>query len=175
MYLKNIEIIVWRLYVAEIKLLILDVDGVLTDGRIYLSAEGEETKAFHIKDGTGIKQAQQAGIKVAFVTGRYCNAVSRRAEELKIADVYQNVADKAEIYRELKQKYGLDDSEICYVGDDIQDLEPIKMAGLGVAVADAVDEIKQAADLITTTSGGRGAVRELISCILSGSCKTETG
>ena len=152
----------------EIKLLMLDVDGVLTDGKIYLTDAGEEMKAFFIPDGTGIRLAQDAGIRVAFVSCRYSNAVARRAAELSIEEVYQNVSDKVEVYRMLKKKYELTDDQICYVGDDVQDLEVMKLAGLSYAVANAADEIKKVADFVTDRAGGQGAVREVVTRILSG-------
>jgi 3-deoxy-D-manno-octulosonate 8-phosphate phosphatase (KDO 8-P phosphatase) len=152
--------------VSKIKLLLLDIDGVMTDGRIYISDSGEEIKAFHVRDGTGIRQAQNAGIRVGFVTSRYCEAVVHRANELGVEDVYQGATDKSVVYRELKEKYELSDDQICYVGDDLQDLELLKMAGIGCAVADAADEAKEVADLITETPGGRGAVREVVRMIL---------
>jgi len=150
----------------KIKLLMLDVDGVLTDGKIYLTDAGEEMKAFHIRDGAGIRLAQEAGIRVAFVSCRYSNAVARRAGELAVEEVYQSVADKVEVYRGLKEKYKLNDEQICYVGDDVLDLGVMKQAGVAWAVADAVDEVKQVANFVTELAGGQGAVREIIMKIL---------
>lgn len=151
---------------SKIRMLLLDIDGVMTDGRIYISDSGEEMKAFHVRDGTGIRQALDAGVRVGFVTSRCCAAVAHRAAELGVVDVYQGATDKSVVYRELKQKYELSDDQICYVGDDLQDLELLKMAGIGCAVADAADEAKEVADLITTTPGGQGAVREVVRMIL---------
>ena len=151
---------------SKIKMLLLDIDGVMTDGRIYISDSGEEIKAFHVRDGTGIRQAQDAGIRVGFVTSRYCAAVVQRANELGVEEVYQGATDKSLAYRELKEKYKLSDDQICYIGDDLQDLELLKMAGMGCAVADAAEEAKEVADLITTTPGGHGAVREVVRMIL---------
>jgi len=151
----------------KVKLLLLDVDGVMTDGKLYISDSGEETKAFHVRDGAGIRQALDAGIRVGFVTGRYSAAVVRRAQELGVEDVRQGIADKREVYRELKQKYGLTDAQICYIGDDLQDLGVLKMAGLACVVADAADEAKELADYITSAPGGGGAVREVVRMILT--------
>jgi len=151
---------------AGIELLILDVDGVLTDGSIILDNEGNEYKAFHVRDGHGIKMLQHAGVRVAIITGRYSGVVDRRARELGIADVYQKCKDKSAAFSELVQKYSLSDKEVAYVGDDIVDAAVIRRAGLPVSVADAAEEIKDCSLLITTRRGGKGAVREVTDFIL---------
>jgi 3-deoxy-D-manno-octulosonate 8-phosphate phosphatase (KDO 8-P phosphatase) len=150
----------------NIKLLILDVDGVLTDGSIILDNEGNELKAFHVRDGHGIKMLTKAGIQVAIITGRYSKVVERRAHELGITEVYQKCYIKSAAYEHLLEKFGVTDKEVAYIGDDIVDISLLKRAGLAVVVADATVETKAAAMFITENSGGRGAVREVSDLIL---------
>ncbi|MFZ6016997.1 MAG: KdsC family phosphatase [Nitrospirota bacterium] len=149
-----------------IKLLILDVDGVLTDGSIILDNEGNEFKSFHVRDGHGIKMLIRAGIQVAIITGRYSKVVERRAHELGITEVFQKCHDKRDAYRELVEKFSLNDSEIAYIGDDIVDISLLKRSGFSVAVRNADDEVKADAMMITRNSGGRGAVREVCDFLL---------
>ncbi|MEW6002028.1 MAG: HAD-IIIA family hydrolase [Nitrospirota bacterium] len=149
-----------------IKLLIIDVDGVLTDGSIILDNEGNEFKAFHVRDGHGIKMLLRAGIQVAIVTGRFSKVVERRAEELGIKEVFQRCQNKKVAYHHLVDKYLLADEEVAFIGDDIVDIYPFKKSGLSVAVADAADEVKALAKMITQNRGGRGAVREVCDFLL---------
>lgn len=151
---------------GKIKLLILDVDGVLTDGGIILDGKGNELKSFHVRDGHGIKMATGSGIIVALITGRYSKVVERRAKELGIEDVFQKCHDKKVAYRQLAEKYSLNDAEIAYVGDDVVDISVLKTCGFSVAVADAAEEVKPFARMITKQCGGRGAVRETCDFIL---------
>jgi 3-deoxy-D-manno-octulosonate 8-phosphate phosphatase (KDO 8-P phosphatase) len=151
---------------GKIRLLILDVDGVLTDGSIILDNGGNEYKAFHVRDGHGIKMLIHAGIRVAIITGRFSEVVERRARELGITDVHQKCMDKRAAYARLAEKYSLSDEEIAYMGDDIIDAPVMAMAGLPIAVGDADEEIKQYAFLVTDKRGGRGAVREVSDLIL---------
>ena len=150
----------------EIKLLVLDVDGVLTDGGIILDDRGNEMKSFHVRDGHGIRMLITNGIKVALITGRSSGVVERRAEELGITDVFQKCLDKKKAYRQLAKKYSLADSEIACVGDDIVDLSLLRLCGLPVTVADGHEVIQQQVKLITKKAGGRGAVREICDLIL---------
>jgi 3-deoxy-D-manno-octulosonate 8-phosphate phosphatase (KDO 8-P phosphatase) len=150
----------------KIKLLILDVDGVLTDGSIVLDNYGNELKSFHVRDGHGIKMLMKAGIHVAIITGRQSKVVEKRAHELGIRDVFQKCYNKEVAYDNLARKYSLDDSEIAYIGDDIIDIPVLKKTGLSVVVADADDEAKAFARFITEKAGGRGAVREFCDLIL---------
>ncbi|MBI4824760.1 MAG: HAD-IIIA family hydrolase [Nitrospirae bacterium] len=150
----------------NIKLLILDVDGVLTDGSIVLDNRGNELKAFHVRDGHGIKMLQRAGIHVAIITGRYSKVVERRAKELGITEVYQRCHIKSVAYEQVLSKFGISDSEIAYIGDDIVDIPLFRRAGLSVAVSDAEEEAKSFAMMITKKRGGRGAVREVIDFLL---------
>ena len=150
----------------NIKLVILDVDGVLTDGSIILDNEENEFKSFHVRDGHGIKMLIKAGFKVAMVTGRYSRVVERRARELGINEVFQKCHDKRLAYRHLIEKYSLDSGEVAYIGDDIVDLPLLYGSGLSVAVADADEEAKNAAMMVTKNRGGRGAVREVCDFLL---------
>lgn len=150
----------------DIKMLILDVDGVLTDGSIILDNEGNEYKSFHVRDGHGIKMLIRAGIHVAIITGRHSKVVERRAHELGITEVFQKCHDKRVAYKRLVEQYALKDREVAYIGDDIVDAPIMSMAGLPVAVADATDDTKKFALLVTKCRGGRGAVREIVDFIL---------
>ena len=126
----------------EIKLIVLDVDGVLTDGKLYIGNDGEEYKSFHTQDGMGISLARYAGIKFAIITGRTSMAVSKRAEELKIDFVYQGISEKIKALDELREKTGIQLNEICYVGDDINDLPILKIVGFPAAPNNAVPLVK---------------------------------
>ena len=150
----------------NIKLLILDVDGVLTDGSIILDNEGNEYKSFHVRDGHGIKMLIHAGIQVAIITGRHSKVVERRAHELGITEVYQKCFNKTAAFKELIEKFSVSEKEIAYIGDDIVDAPIMSRVGLPVAVADACEEIKKHAFIITKNRGGRGAVREVTDIIL---------
>jgi 3-deoxy-D-manno-octulosonate 8-phosphate phosphatase (KDO 8-P phosphatase) len=153
----------------NIKLLILDVDGVLTDGRIILDNKGNELKMFHVRDGHGVRMLTRAGIKVAIITGRTSDVVSRRAEEMGVTDVYQGIYKKSAIYEDLLRKYNLKDEEVAFMGDDVVDIEILKRVGLPAVPADADEGTKGFAYFISTKEGGRGAVRELIDFILRSS------
>ncbi len=161
---QNKKIIIEK--ARKIKLLILDVDGVLTDGRIILDNEGNELKAFHVRDGHGIKMLIRAGIQVALITGRSSKVVERRAKELGIAEVYQKCYNKVEAYNRIKSKFYLRDNEIAYIGDDIVDLPLLKRVGLSFAVADSSEEVKSHASAVTKNRGGRAAAREVTDIIL---------
>ncbi len=150
----------------NIKLLILDVDGVLTDGSIILDNDGNEYKAFHVRDGHGIKMLHRAGIGVAIITGRHSKVVERRAHELGITEVFQKCLDKKVAYAHLLEQYSLKAEEVAYIGDDIIDAPIMAVVGLPVAVADATEEAKSFAFMVTKNRGGRGAVREVTDFIL---------
>ena len=151
---------------AKIKLLLLDVDGVMTDGRIIYDNDGGETKAFDVKDGHGLKLVQRAGIQVGIITGRQSAIVTRRATELGIDLVYQGVKDKRLPFNEILEKLSLTPEEVAYVGDDIVDLPVMRQVGFAATVADAMDDVKLYADMVTKRSGGRGAVREICDFLL---------
>lgn len=157
----------------KVKLLILDVDGVMTDGRIILDNNGNEIKAFHVRDGHGIKMAQTAGIKIAIITGRKSEVVKRRTFELGIKDVYQKALNKIAIYERLLKKYGMKNEEVAFIGDDINDLPILNIVGFSVAVSDADTHIRKKVDYVTEMGGGQGAVREAIDIILKAQGKWE--
>lgn len=150
----------------KIKLLILDCDGVLTDGRIIMLPGSDETKTFDVKDGHGIVMAQRAGLRIAIISGRKSSVVRARATELGVAHLYEMAWVKMEPYEKVLAEEGLTDEEVCYVGDDVVDIPLLRRAGLGVAVADAVEETKEHSHIVTERGGGRGAVREVIEFIL---------
>ncbi len=152
---------------AIVRLLALDVDGVLTDGLIYYSSSGDELKAFNIKDGLGIKLIQKVGVRVAIITGRQSEIVARRARELGIEDVVQGREDKRQALLEVCQRHNISMEECAYMGDDLPDLGAIIAAGLGMTVADAGSTVREAADWCSRYNGGCGAVREACEFILS--------
>jgi 3-deoxy-D-manno-octulosonate 8-phosphate phosphatase (KDO 8-P phosphatase) len=150
----------------KIRILLLDVDGVLTDGKIILDNHGNESKAFHVRDGHGIKLAQRAGITVGIITGRTSEVVKIRARELGIEEVHQGAREKIAVYEDLVKRYGVRDDEVAYMGDDVVDLDIFKRVGMAVTVADCDPAVRPHVDMITRTEGGRGAVRELINVLL---------
>lgn len=152
---------------SDIALLALDVDGVLTDGRIYYGNNGEELKTFNIKDGLGIKLLQRDGIDVVLITGRRSQIVARRAEELGISDVVQGREDKLTALREICSKRDLSLQQCAYMGDDLPDLAAIRAAGIGMAPADAVVAVCEAADWTSSRAGGNGAVRDACETLLA--------
>ena len=151
----------------KIKLLALDVDGVLTDGSIYISPAGEVFKGFNAKDGMGISCALRSGLQIAVITGRQSPIVERRCEELGITLLQQGVKDKRLALQQMAQELGLAREEIAYMGDDLNDIPAFKASGLNIVPADAAMEVLAVADIITKASGGRGAVREAITMILA--------
>lgn len=152
---------------AEVQLLVCDVDGVLTDGRLDYGADGEgERKHFHVRDGLGLRKLLEAGIHVAWITARGGPAVERRAKELGIQHLVQRSGNKAEVMAELAAKLGVAHEAIAYVGDDLVDREAMKAAGIAIAPADAHAEIRAIAHWVTSIGGGRGAVREICDAIL---------
>jgi len=154
---------------AAVELLVLDVDGVLTDGRLIVHSDGSESKCFHILDGHGIRMWQRAGLKVALLSGRLSEATTRRAHELEIPYVIQDCHFKLPALKQLLAELGLSPENVAYVGDDLMDLPIVRYVGFGVAVANAVDELKEHADYVTAHRGGEGAVREVIERILKSS------
>ena len=151
----------------KIKLLALDVDGVLTDGSIYISPAGEVFKGFNAKDGMGISCALRSGLQIAVITGRQSPIVERRCEELGITLLQQGVKDKRLALQQMAQDLGLVREEIAYMGDDLNDIPAFKASGLNLVPADAAMEVLAVANIITKASGGRGAVREAITMILA--------
>lgn len=151
---------------SRVRFMILDVDGVLTDGRVLFDKAGELGKSFNVQDGMGIRLALEAGIRVALISGRISEAVEKRASDLGIQDCLLGIQDKVSAYEELKTKYGLRDEEIACVGDDVQDLPILRRSGFGVAVGTARPSVKVEADYVTRAKGGYGAVREVVELIL---------
>jgi 3-deoxy-D-manno-octulosonate 8-phosphate phosphatase (KDO 8-P phosphatase) len=150
----------------KIQLLVLDVDGVLTDGRIWFDAKGEEMKAFAAHDGHGLTMLHRAGVQTAFLTGRLSAPAKARAAELGVSEVLEGVKDKRRAYVELRERRGLRDEEIAYMGDDLPDLPVLVRAGFAATVPHARDEVKAAAHHVTHSPAGVGAVREVAEAIL---------
>jgi 3-deoxy-D-manno-octulosonate 8-phosphate phosphatase (KDO 8-P phosphatase) len=150
----------------EIKLVIFDVDGVLTDGSLYIGDDGQEYKAFNSRDGHGMKMLQFSGIEIGIITGRTSDVVRHRMQNLGVEHVYQGKQEKLPAFDELKTKLGLQENQIAYVGDDVVDLSIMRRVGLAIAVNDAHPLIKQHAHWLTTSPGGRGAAREVCEMIM---------
>ena len=152
----------------NVKLLLLDVDGVLTDGRIIYSSNGDELKSFHVRDGSALKFWQESGGRVAIVSGRTSPAVDRRAKELGINLLFQGCGEKLPSFRRILSVTGFRPDQVCAIGDDLLDLPVLKNCGVPVAVADAPAEVKAVAAYVTTAVGGAGAVRETVEWIMNG-------
>ncbi len=150
----------------KVKLLLCDVDGVLTDGTIAIDDDGKEQKFFNVKDGHGIKLLQRAGIEVGIISGRFSQATFHRARELSINLVFIGVKNKLEAFEEVLKETGLEPSEIGYIGDDVVDIPVMRRVGFPVAVGDGVEEVKREAVYVTRLPGGKGAVREVAEIIL---------
>lgn len=150
----------------KIKILVMDVDGTLTDGKIYIGSDGEMLKAFNVKDGLGISKLRTNNIIPAIITGRESEILKRRSEELKIEELYQGEENKIGKLKELVERYKCSLSEVAYIGDDENDLQCMKVCGLSGCPADAVESVKEAVDVVCTKDGGQGAVREFIEHIL---------
>ena len=151
---------------GPVELLLVDVDGVLTDGVIAIDDRGVETKHFHVRDGSAIDVWRKAGKRAAILSGRWAPAVSRRAAELGIAPVIQGASQKGAPFRRLIAELGLDARQVCYVGDDLADLPVLNAVGLAACPADAAPEVRRAAHLVAQAGGGRGAIREIVEVIL---------
>lgn len=151
---------------SAIELLIVDVDGVLTTGGIAYGSPEVEIKAFHVRDGSGLHLWHRAGKRTGWITGRSSPIVERRAAELAVGFVIQGVSEKLPAYRRLLAEAGVGEEAVCYVGDDVPDVPPLRQCGLAVAVADACTEVRAAAHYVTQAAGGRGAIRETIELIL---------
>jgi YrbI family 3-deoxy-D-manno-octulosonate 8-phosphate phosphatase len=156
-----------RKRLRRIKAVVLDCDGVLTDGRLYYGADGIALKAFDVKDGYGLVKLRDAGVRVAFVSADRAALLGRRAEVLGVADVLQGVREKADALRDFASQYLLDVDEIAYMGDDLNDLNAMGIAGVSFAPSDAVPAVRRACDHVMDAGGGRGAVRELAEMILA--------
>ena len=153
--------------INKIKMIISDIDGVWTDGSIYVGNKDSEIKKFNVNDGAGVALLRQSGMKLALISGRESNATALRASELKIQDLYNGTLNKIIPYEELKSKYDLDDSEIAYIGDDLIDIPVMQKVAVPIATQNASDSCKAVAVHITNKSGGEGAFREAVEWILS--------
>jgi 3-deoxy-D-manno-octulosonate 8-phosphate phosphatase (KDO 8-P phosphatase) len=156
---------------VAVRLVAMDVDGVLTDGGIWYTERGDELKRFDVRDGQGLVLLRDAGVITAVVTRRHSDIVERRARELGIAEVHQDVADKGAVVQGILARHGVSAAHACYVGDDLGDLPAMALVGVPVAVADAVPAVTRAAVYVTRAPGGRGAVREICDLILSARTK----
>ena len=150
----------------RIEWVLMDSDGVLTDGRIWMSSDGEEQRSFHVRDGHGIRMGQRGGLSFGIISGRESKVVSQRAEELDIEEVHQRIYDKLGRYDEILARLGLDDAAVCYIGDDLVDLPVLRRVGLAAAPADADADVLAACHWVSSHAGGHGAVRELIELLL---------
>lgn len=152
---------------CRVRLLIMDCDGVLTDGKLYFSENGESLKVFHARDGQGIAAWHNAGLRTGIVSGRSSKIVNMRAEHLGVEFVFQGRKDKVPAFLEMIGLAGVSPDEVAYIGDDSPDVEVMRLVGLPAAVADAVGEVRSAASFVTTCNGGQGAVREFIDMMLA--------
>ncbi|MFH0838994.1 MAG: HAD-IIIA family hydrolase [Candidatus Omnitrophota bacterium] len=152
--------------IKKVKLLLLDVDGVLTDGAIIYDNFKDELKNFNVYDGFGLVLLNKAGIRSAILTAKASKIVKKRAHDMKITKVYQNVSDKLKVYNKILKKFKVRDEEICFIGDELIDLPVINKVGFAVSVPSAVSEVKARSHYITKSEGGKGAVRELVELIL---------
>jgi len=150
----------------RIQMILSDVDGVMTDGRLIYNNDGIETKRFHVRDGQGISLWRKAGYPFGLITLRDSHIVQKRARELNLEIVHQGAKDKAASMREILQEQKVEPDQVCYIGDDLPDVGAVRLAGLGVAVADACPELRNAANYVTQLPGGSGAVREIVELIL---------
>jgi len=151
----------------KIKMILMDVDGTLTDGTLIVLPDGEELKSYNVKDGMGILMARLVGFKTGIITGKTSGPLVKRAERLKIEELYQGILNKTQALEEILEKHSLSHDEIAYIGDDLGDLEVMKAVGFAAAVADAHPEVKKHCHFISSLEGGRGAVREFIEFIFS--------
>ncbi len=156
-----------------IRMVLMDVDGTLTDGTLLVMPDGEEVKAYHVWDGLGILLARMAGLQLGLITGKTSKSVTKRAEKLGIVEVHQGILDKKKVLLEILDKYGLSFTEVAYIGDDLGDLEDIRYVGLAGAVADAHPEVKKHCHYVCGAAGGKGAVREFLEFVLEAQGKWE--
>ncbi len=153
-------------FASKIKLLLLDVDGVLTDGRIIYDSRGRDSKFFDVHDGLGVYLLSKAGVKTVLITAKSSATIKPRARDMRVEEVFGDVSPKSAILGKLLKKYNVSEEEVCFVGDDLVDLGLMRLVGFGVAVVNACSEIKNAASYVTIKHGGRGAVREIAELIL---------
>lgn len=156
---------------GRIRVVLLDVDGVLTDGRIHMGSRGEDGRSFHSRDGLGVRLGQQAGLTFGIISGRRSEVVTGRAAELDITEVHQGVRDKIACLDGILARLDVADEAVCYMGDDIVDVAVMRRVGLAAAPSDAAPEARDAADYVAASAGGRGAVREVVDVLLRASGK----
>lgn len=152
--------------IRKVRLVIVDNDGVMTDGRIVLGDKGDELKFFDVQDGHGLAMLHRAGYKTVMISGKTSGVNVRRAGELLFDGLYQKALDKLAVFEKVLKEFKMKPEQVCYIGDDLIDLPPMRRSGFAVAVANAVDEVKKEAHYVTKKSGGRGAVREVIDLLL---------
>ena len=152
---------------AQVRLLAMDVDGVLTDGGVYTLEDGREFRRFNIKDGLGIKMVMQQGVRVAIISSNSCQAITYRAHQLGVTEVFIGVEEKLPVLQEICRRVGIGLEDVCYIGDDLPDLRILEQAGLACAPANAVTEVLKKVDYITHEPGGFGSVREVCELICS--------
>ncbi len=157
----------------RIRLILMDVDGTLTDGTLLLLPDGEELKSFNVRDGMGILMARQAGLKTGVISGKNSRVVTKRAERLRLDEVHQGIQDKKQVLEDIMRRHRLTSEEIAFIGDDLGDLEVMRSVGLAAAVADAHPLVKASSHYVCQNQGGRGAVREFIEFILTAQGKME--
>ena len=162
--MRNVNSIIDR--AKKIEFLLLDVDGILTDGKIFIDSYGNELKTFHIHDGHGIYLLKQSGVGVGIISGRSSRSVEYRAKELNITEVFQGITDKVSVYKQIAGKYNLTEDQVAFMGDDLIDLPLLRMVGFSATAADAVREVREVVDMISDKMGGGGAVREVTDFIL---------
>ena len=151
---------------SDLRILLLDVDGVMTDGGIILTGQNQEAKRFDVQDGMGVNMLRSAGLMVGIVTSRTSDVVQRRATELNIDELFQGVKDKPSVLASLTDNHGIEPAQAAFVGDDLQDIPLLRRVGIAIAVANAVSEVKTCCDYVTRTEGGHGAVREVAEWLL---------
>ncbi len=152
--------------ILKVRLVAMDVDGVLTDGRIVYGDYGDELKFFDVQDGFGLAMLRRAGIRTMIISAKKSRVNRRRAKELQITKIYQNAADKLKVFEKAAKKMKLTHDEVCFIGDDLLDIPVLSRVGFAVGVSNAVDEVKEVAHYVTLKKGGRGAVREVVDLIL---------
>ena len=158
---------------SRIRMVLLDVDGVLTDGRLFMDSGGNEARCFHVRDGHGIRMGQRAGLEFGIVSGRESRVVTDRAAELSITEVHQKIHDKVECVDRMLSRLGVRHEAVCFVGDDMIDIPVMRRVGLAAAPGDAAPEARDAAHFVAAANGGRGAVREVVELLLRASGKWE--
>jgi 3-deoxy-D-manno-octulosonate 8-phosphate phosphatase (KDO 8-P phosphatase) len=158
---------------GRVKMVLMDVDGTLTDGTLAVLPDGEEIKTYNVRDGMGVLLAQLAGLKLGIITGKISKGLEKRAERLKITEIYQGIIDKKKVLDEILEKNGLTPEDVAYIGDDLGDLEVIRSVGFSAAVADAHPIVKKSAHYVCKKKGGSGAFREFIEYIIGAQKKWE--